>query len=192
MSRAEDTQPVGPRFESAEAFLTWVESQPARYELIDGVARMMTGGSLNQGRLSRNVLAALAGRLGTGPCEAFGSDVAIILGSQRVVFPDASVSCEAEDEAGIAHPVVIVEVLSPSTASYDMGDKASRYRRMPSLRHLVLIRQDRIDVQHFHRNAEYQEFSLTEIGTVDGLLRLDANGVDIPISELYAQVTFAG
>jgi Uma2 family endonuclease len=58
-------------------------------------------------------------------------------------------------------PGVIVEVLSPSTAAHDLGDKASAYRRMPSLRHLVLIRQDRLHVMHYHRGAETEDFVVT-------------------------------
>jgi Uma2 family endonuclease len=192
MGLAEDIPQAAPRFDSAEAFLAWAERQPERYELVDGAARMMTGGSPNHARLSRNALTALSARLGAGPCEAFGADLAIILGPRRVVFPDASVSCEPVAGTGVDRPVVIVEVLSPTTAAYDLGDKASAYRRMPSLRHLVLISQDRIHVEHYHRNAEGEDFVLTELDRVDGLLALTAIGVEISVSELYAQVTFAG
>lgn len=78
---------------------------------------MMTGAPLNHGRLPRNALTALATRLGAGRCEAFGPDFAVILGPRRVVLSDARVSCEAETGSALAHPVLIVAVLSPSTAS---------------------------------------------------------------------------
>ena len=192
MSLAEDVPPAAPRFDSAQAFLVWAAGQPERYELVNGVARMMTGGSPNHARLSRNALTALAARLGAGPCEAFGADLAVILGPQRVAFPDASVSCEPVTGTGVDRPVVIFEVLSPSTAAYDLGDKASAYRKMPSLRHLVLVSQDRIRVEHYHRGTDGTDFVLTEVDRVDRLLALTAIGVDIPLSELYAQVSFAG
>jgi Uma2 family endonuclease len=115
----------------------------------------------------------------------------VILGPQRVVFPDASVSCGPVAGMGADRPVVVVDVLSPSTAAYDLGDKASAYRKMPSLRHLVLIQQDRIRVEHYHRDAEGEDFTLTEIDRVDGLLALTAIGVEITVAELYAQVAFA-
>lgn len=189
MSLAEDVP--APRFDSAEAFLAWAERQPERYELVNGTVRAMTGGSPNHARISRNALTVLSARLGAGPCEAFGGDLAIILGPERVVFPDASVSCEPVTGMGADRPVAIIEVLSPSTAAYDLGDKASAYRRMPSLRHLVLIRQDRIRVEHYHRDAEGQDFILTELDRVDGLLALTAIGVEMTVAELYAQVAFA-
>ena len=86
----------------------------------------------------------------------------------------------------------MLEVLSATTEAYDLGHKAAAYRRMPSLRHLVLVHQDHIAVQHFHRDAEDQEFRLTEVDTVDGQILLAAIGVDITLAELYAQVSLAG
>ena len=80
MSLAEDLHEGAPRFESAEAFLAWAGRQPERWELVDGVARMMTGGSLNHSRIAGNAYFALRSRLGHGRCEAFGSDAAVILG----------------------------------------------------------------------------------------------------------------
>ena len=191
MSLAKDIQPAAPRFDSAEAFLAWAESQPERYELIDGAARMMTGGSPNHARISRNALTTLSSRLGAGSCEAFGGDLAVILGPQRVVFPDVSVSCEPVHGPGVTRPAVIIEVLSPSTAAYDLGDKASAYRRTPSLRHLVLVHQDRVGVGHYHRHAEGQDFTLTELDRVDDVLALTSIGIEITVAELYARVTFA-
>jgi Uma2 family endonuclease len=191
MGLAEDVPPAAPRFDGAEAFLAWAERQPERYELAEGTARMMTGGSPNHARISRNALTVLSARLGVGPCEAFGGDLAVILGPRRVVFPDASVSCEPVTGMGADRPVVIVEVLSPTTAAYDLGDKASAYRRMPSLRHLILIRQDRIRVEHYHRDAEGEDFILTELDRIDGVLALTAIEVEMTVAELYAQVAFA-
>lgn len=160
-----------------------------------GGPEMMAGGSRGHARIARNALTMLAVRLGTGPCQAYGGDFAVILEPRRVVFPDVSVSCEpdADDgDRGTASPVVVIEVLSPSTASHDLGDKATAYRRLPTLRHLVLVRQDRVGVQHFHREAEGQDFSLTELDKVDALLRLSAVGVEIVLAALYAQVAMTG
>lgn len=192
MSLAEHLHPASPRFESAEAFLAWAEAQPERWELVDGVARMMTGGSVNHGRIAGNAFFALRTGLREGPCEAFGSDVAVIVGPSKVVYPDASVSCEPEEGMGVTRPVVVVEVLSPSTASYDLTHKATIYRRLPSLRHLVFIHQDRIGVQHFHRDAEGRDFTLTDLGRVNDVLALAAIGVEVTVAALYAQVPLTG
>lgn len=190
MTLAERLDPP-PRFDNVEAFLAWAERQPERYELVDGEARLMTGGSRNHARIARNALTALSARLGASPCEPFGGDLAVVLGPGRVAYPDASVSCEPEQADALRRPVVIVEALSPSTAGYDRGDKAAAYRRLPSLRHLVLVRQDRIGVEHFHRVRGDEDFTLSELDRLDATLALPAIGVDMPVAELYARVSFA-
>jgi Uma2 family endonuclease len=91
---------------------------------------------------------------------------------------------------GAERPVVIVQVLSPSTAAYDLGDKAAAYRKLPSLRHLVLVSQDKVRVEHYHRSAEGADFVLTELDRIDDRLVLAAVGVEIVVADLYAQVTF--
>jgi Uma2 family endonuclease len=116
----------------------------------------------------------------------------VILGPRRVAFPNVSVSCEAETGTSVVQPVVIVEVLSPSTEAYDLGYEVAAFRRLPSLRHLVLVHQDRVAVQHFHREAENQEFSLTELSQVDGRLMLTAIDIEITLLDLHAQVVLTG
>jgi Uma2 family endonuclease len=190
MSLAESIEPDAPRFASAEAFLDWVEAQPEKWELVDGVAVMMAGGSLNHSRLAGNAYLALRTGLRGSRCEAFGSDAAVTLEPGRVGFPDVSVSCDAANGKSVPDPVVIIEVLSPTTQSYDLGDKARAYRKLASLRHLVFVRQDKIAVQHFYRAEAGEEWRLTEIDRVDVPLRLTAVGVEIGMPELYAQVTF--
>ena len=187
-----DSPAGAPRFESADAFLAWADLQPECREMVDGLARKAPGGSLTQARLSRNALVALLARLGPGPCEAFGADLAVILGPGHVVLPGASVSCELDAGPWSTKPVVVMEVLSPATAGYDLGGRALAYQRLPSLRHLVLIHPDRMSVQHVHRDAEGQGFSTADLNQAESLLRLTAIGIEIPVAELYAQVTFAG
>ena len=192
MSPAKDTPAGVLRFESPEAFLAWAELQPERYEMVDGIVRTAAGGSLTHARLSRNALTALMARMGSGPCEAFGADLAVILGPRHVFLPSASVSCEPDVGLGSTKPIVVIEVLPPATAGYDLESRALAYERLPSLRHLVLISPDRMGVQHLQRDADGQEFSSTEINWADDSLRLTAIGVEIPLAELYAQTTFAG
>ena len=116
----------------------------------------------------------------------------MILGPRHVLLPSASLSCEPDAGPGLTKPVVVIEVLLPTTAGYDLGGRVLAYQRLSSLWHLVLIRPDRIAVQPDHRDAEGQEFSSTEINRADDVLQLTAIGAQIPAAELYAQVTLAG
>ena len=191
MSLAPDLREPGPRFDSVAAFLDWASRQDRRYELLDGVARAMTGGSKAHAQISRNALVALAIGLKCKPCEPFGSDFAVLPGDLNQIYPDASVSCAPEGPIGLASPVVVIEVLSPSTEARDRGEKAFLYRRIASLRHLVLVRQDRIGVEHYHRTDDTADFTLTDLDRLDDVLALDAIELRLPLVDLYSGVSFA-
>lgn len=116
-------------------------------------------------RIGRLLGNALAGR----PCEAFGSDAAVYVRSTRLLtYPDLSVVCgrletSEENANAITNPIVLVEVLSPSTAAYDRGAKAMHYRRIESLQEYVLVATDeeRLEV---HRRNERGHWEIHEAG----------------------------
>jgi Uma2 family endonuclease len=113
------------RHETLAAFLEWEEQQSERYERVGGRVWMMTGGTLAHNRITTNVLVALRTRL-KSPCEAFVTDVKVVTPGEDVMYPDVVVACGAfADRATLlTEPVVIVEVLSQSTAARDQGFKA--------------------------------------------------------------------
>src|SRR6516225_2600462 len=107
-------------------------SPDRKYEYLNGMAYLMSGGSVAHDRITRNVGYALDSQLRTGPCRAFGVDVQVLLGTKKdnmmhYAYPDATVSCEAADRRPenmlIESPRVVIEVLSPSTEARDRGVK---------------------------------------------------------------------
>ena len=105
------SSPVTPKptFATVEEFLAWAGAQPdIRYELVDGEAVMMAGGSRSHARISGNLSAWLLAQLRGGPCEPFGSDFGVVLPGVRVIlrYPDASVSCTEEGEDALRAPAV--------------------------------------------------------------------------------------
>jgi len=116
-----------------------------RHEFLNGEVFEMAGGTPEHGA----VVIAVAGELRAGlrgrPCRVFSSDVRVrIRATGLTTYPDLSVVCgpletDAEDKDAITNPVLVVEVLSPSTEAYDRGAKAAHYRQLPSLRDLMLV-----------------------------------------------------
>ena len=181
-----------PHFESIDDFLAWAAAQEDRYELVEGVPVMMVGGSLAHAQISRNLVSWLSNRLLPGPCEPLGSDFGIELSGARanLRYPDASVLCSGGDQNDNTRrvPVLIVEVLSPSTEAYDRGVKAQDYRRLPSLLHLLLVEQARHFVEHYHRRSTGEDFVLTEIEGIDAAIDLQAFRLMLPMAALYSGV----
>lgn len=176
-------------FADVPSFLAWAELQPARYEMFDGEAQLMAGATRRHATIAGNAYALLWRDL-RSPCEPYNPDFAVLAGPMRVFYPDASVSCSDEAEDAMRHPVVIVEVLSPSTAAADRGRKAQAYREIPSLRHLLLVEQDRMAVEHQHRATPDGLFAIEYLSGAEDVLRLATVDVAIPLADLYGRVSF--
>jgi len=125
-----------------------------KHEYVRGLILAMAGGTIEHGRLIAAVIGSLAAQLHGRPCGTYDSNARVrVAASGNAYYPDASVVCgqlqaDPEDTLSIGNPTVLVEVLSPSTASYDLTDKLADYQRIPSLRHIVHVFHDeqRVDV----------------------------------------------
>ncbi|MGH6905475.1 MAG: Uma2 family endonuclease [Geminicoccaceae bacterium] len=181
------------RHQTLEDFLTWEREQPQRYERVSGVIRMMTGGTVDHNRITLNVAEAFRRRLRDGNCEAFVNDVKVVTPAGDVMYPYVVVACG--DIAGKATvleaPVVIVEVLSESTAERDHGRKRWAYQTIPSLRHYILIDQDEGGIEVTSPNADgtWQSVILRDLSD---RLELTALKVEIGLEEVFARVAFPG
>ena len=132
-----------PKPWTVEDFLAWERTQPERYEFIDGVVRTMGGGTAAHTAIKGNVFAALLVRLRGKSCRPFAEGLKVATPT-AMLYPDAIVVCTPVDpqDDHVREPVVVVEVLSESTAERDHGFKRWAYRTIPLLLHYVLIAQD--------------------------------------------------
>lgn len=170
---------------SFEEYLAAERRRESKHEYHDGIERAMSGGTIEHGRLAAR-LQGLVGRAVSGrTCDVYSSDVLIrVAATNRALYPDLSVVCGRLEQDGdsILNPVVIVEVLSPSSEAYDRGEKFRHYRRVPSLREYVLVSQDQRLVEVWRREGEAWAPSEFGTGTVVRLASIDA---EISIDELY-------
>jgi Uma2 family endonuclease len=165
-------------------FLPWEERQPLRYEF-DGVGPVaMTGGTRAHAAIQANLATALTTRLRGRPCRFYGSDLKIRTAEDHIRYSDGFVTCTAGENAStmVSDPVVIFEVLSPSTAATDRIAKAREYQAMPSVERYVMIEQDRIGATVYTRaSGDWKHQILIE----DSILALPEIGVELALAELY-------
>ena len=133
-----------PQSWTVEAYLDMERTSAVRHEYLDGLVYALAGGTGAHSRLGANMIAALHAALRDGPCGVYSSDMKVRVAPTRFVYPDASVGCvgvERNDRGDewLTEPLLVVEVLSPSTTAYDRGDKYDLYRRLPALRAYVLV-----------------------------------------------------
>lgn len=173
-------------------FLAWEEQQPERHERVGGVIRMMTGGTVAHNRITRNCARALERCLERSDCEVFTSDIKVVSPNEDVMYPDAVVVCGAiaDKATRIETPVVVVEVLSESTAERDHGRKRWAYQTIPSLRHYLLIDQDQAAAEVASRADDGSWRSVVHRG-LDDRVQLQALDIEIGLDEIFARVTFA-
>jgi Uma2 family endonuclease len=130
-------------------------------------------------------------------CLVHGSNMRVRCPNGLGTYPDASIVCgepqyDGDDENTLLNPLVIVEVLSPTTEAYDRGKKFEHYQTLSSLREYVLISQDHVRIDHFARQSQFGQWLLTTYSDAGGTLELPAVGVSLSIAEIYAKVTFEG
>jgi Uma2 family endonuclease len=169
-------------------FLAWEERQSLRYEF-DGIGPVaMTGGTFAHAVIQRNLALAFGGLRGK-PCQFVGSDLKIQVGVGHIRYPDGMVVCSPVNRTAtvVYDPVVVFEVLSPSTAAKDRIVKAREYETTPSVRRYVMLEQDGVGATVYVRAGESWTH---EILIADSILALPEIGVELPLAEFYEGIVF--
>ena len=170
------------------AFEAWHALQPERWEFVAGQPRLMAPASMRHSIIKRNVLRALDQALAGSGCEAL-VDGPQILTEDISAIPDVVVTCAPLDLTTpvIAAPAIIVEVMSPSSASDDHGLKWLSYRKIASLRHYLVIAQDQRLV-HLHSRAGdiWRERFVSA-----GRITLDGPPITLELEAVYAATDVA-
>ena len=169
-------------------FLAWEERQELRYEFDGFVPVAMTGGTLRHGAIQANLVIALGTRLRGSPCRAFGEGIKIEAdGSIR--YPDAFVRCGgAIDDKTIADdPVVVFEILSPSSSRTDRIAKVREYGNTPSIQRYVILEQTSQAATVFTR--QHGKWT-AELVSEDAELDMPEIGISVPLADLYEGVSF--
>jgi Uma2 family endonuclease len=170
-------------------FLEWEDRQPLRYEF-DGIGPVaMTGGTAGHADIQRNLAIAVGARLRGKPCRFYGSDLKFQVAEGHVRYPDGMVVCSPVDRTAtvIYDPVIVFEVLSPSTTRDDRIVKAREYQATPSVRRYVMLDQDGVSATVYARSGETWTH---EILVADSILSLPEIGVELPLAELYEGIVF--
>lgn len=155
--RAEGYALQKPRM-TAEEYLAWDAGQTEKTEFIAGEVFAMAGGEDRNATVAGNLYIAMRQHLSGSPCRAYGSDVKLrVEAADCFFYPDLMVTCSASDLSDRLikrEPVLVAEVLSPSTGAFDRGDKFAAYRQLPSLREYLLVDVDRLRCDLFRKGAD--------------------------------------
>ena len=166
-----------------DEFLAWEEGQEFKHEF-DGFGPVaMVGVTFNHAVIQGNLIASLTARLRGTRCRALGSDLKV-KAADSIRYPDAFVTCTpGPGGATVVHdPVVVFEILSPSTARTDRITKNREYRATPSIQRYVMLEQDEIAATVFER--AWDDW-IGHALAADAVVRMPEIGVELPLAELY-------
>lgn len=180
-----------PATEEAFERLISVES-PYRYELIDGQVYAMTGSSPEHADIAGNMYLLFREQMHQcGPCHVYQDQYVAIPGKPPVV-PDVVLTCDISDRDKdkrlkpfkIQSPLIVVEVLSPSTEKYDRGEKFVGYQLCPTLEVYILVSQDEKYVEVYRRENDWRQ----ERFSADQVIKLDRLDLEFPLASIYEGV----
>src|SRR5262245_21615888 len=173
---------------SFQDYLAIEEVSNVRHEYLDGEIYAMAGGSVLHAALSAAALAALHNQL-AGRCRVYSSDLRIrVLATGLASYPDVTVVCGAvqsdpENADTVVNPTLIVEVLSPGTMDYDLGEKFEHYRQIPSLAAAIYVWQEKRQIE-IRENAN-GTWQASVVGP-EGTATVSSLGVSVAVAALYA------
>jgi Uma2 family endonuclease len=177
---------------NVDEYLAWAKGQPGRYELYDGVVYAMSPEGAGHADVKFAVQTAIAtGILAAGirarglPCHMLPDGMTVRVEARTAFEPDALVYCGpkvAPSSVEIPNPVIVVEVLSPSTRHIDASKKLAGYFRLPSVAHYLIV--DPTEPLILHHTRGPGDTILTHI-VREGAIALDPPGLELKLTEVY-------
>jgi Uma2 family endonuclease len=175
---------------SVEEYFEIENASSEKHEYYKGEIFAMGGAKVPHNIIATNLLSQIAQHLKGKSCRPFSSDQRIHIEKNGLfTYPDISIVCGSvetrdNDNMNVINPSVIIEILSPSTKSYDRGDKFKLYRDIENLREYILVDSENIQIEVFRIN-EHNHWELEEYSNPDESLAIKMIQLNLPLSDIY-------
>ena len=180
---------IVPRL-TAEEYLLLDREATEKSEFFDGKMYAMAGGSFNHSTLAGELLAMLRPQRPNG-CRLLTADMRIFVPLTGLyAYPDGGLVCglplfQEDQKDVLLNPVLLIEVLSPSSESYDRGKKFEMYRTIGSLREYLVLHQDRRAIEYYSKQND-GSWVLRDYAGAEATVQVESLGLRIPLGELYS------
>jgi Uma2 family endonuclease len=179
-----------------EEYLAVERASETRHEYLDGQMVAMPGGSYEHSLIGANLIQSIGRQLRGGPCRVLSSDMRVLVSATGLyTYADVVVLCGEPalvDKYSdlLTNPIVLIEVLSPSTEAYDRGRKFQQYITLESLQEYLLVSQDRPNVEQFVRHEDRDHWVFTAVTDLAASIALPSIGCELALAEVYDHVRF--
>lgn len=181
---------------TVEEYIELLKNSEGSFEYFDGEIASMAGGKIAHSDIASNLIFGLRDKLRDRSCRVFGADMAVkTIKAQPFRLPDVSIVCDkaiVETLHGfdmLVNPVLIVEVLSPSTENYDRDEKFLAYQAIVSFKEYLLVSQNHPHVTQYVRQADGKWLRADVIG-LESQVVLESIQVTLPLKDIYWMVAF--
>lgn len=178
---------------SIEDYLDGEEISQTKHEYINGEVYAMAGASDRHHRICANLFINLDSHLAQSNCEAFMAEMKLQADEKTFYYPDVFVSCDKVKPSPFYReaPVLIIEVVSPSTRQTDRREKLRVYQQIPTVQEYVIIEQDKMLVELHRRQPDGRWITyFYNEGDLDEQIEFQAVGLSLNLEEIYNRVTF--
>ena len=177
-----------------EEYLVWERKQPFKNEYHNGQIIAMSGANRWHNCITVDIAVQLSNQLMEKECEVYISQMRVRTSPEGSYFyPDVIVVCgepRFEDDTfdTLLNPIVVIEVLSPSTAAFDRGEKFEHYKQLTSLQEYILISQDSVRVEHYCRQET--QWNRNTFQRLEDVLSLSSIECELPLRAISRRVVF--
>lgn len=173
-----------------EEYLELEKDGTVRHEYVDGRVFAMTGASLRHGLIVANISRQLGNKLQDTKCTVLANDAKVKANDTAYYYPDIVVTCShlPLNEYVLPEPILLIEVLSPTTEQIDRREKLLAYQRIDTVKEYVLVAQDQSLIEVYRRQDD-GVWEHEKVSQVDDL-HLGSVGADLPLDEIYRGVSF--
>jgi Uma2 family endonuclease len=174
-----------------DEYLAFEETSGVRHEFVGGDLYAQAGASRRHNLIAMNMAALLWNAARDGDCHVFQNDMKLRIADEAIYYPDVMVVCDRADDGDlyVTNPCLVVEVLSPTTASIDRREKLLAYRRIPALKAYVILFQDEVRAIRHWRDDEGAWWQ-AEVAN-EGRVPLPCPRLDLTLADIYRGIDFS-
>lgn len=175
---------------AANRFLEWEEQQPERWEYLGGRTERLEDVTMSHDLISNDLRGALHRWLRHTDCHVHGSRLKVVTAANDILYPDAFVLCGRGDLAAtvVDAPIIVFEVVSPTSAERDLTRKRLAYKTIPSLKAIIYIAQDRARIDVVRRQADGRWDDDEPVVGREAELALPEIGISLGMAAIYRNV----
>ena len=178
---------------SVEDYLEGEEISQVRYEFVEGEVYAMAGASDKHHRIGANFFIRLDSHLGNSKCEAFMAEMKLRADEKTFYYPDVFVACDKVKKSKFyrEEPILIIEVVSPSTRQTDRREKLRAYQQIPSVQEYAIVEQDKIHIELHRRQPDGRWITyFYNENDMDEEIEFQSVDLKLTLDEIYRRVRF--